>query len=210
MRAGLVELGLGEVKVLCCFQLTCGEALGHLLGLAVSAQSSLHVVTKAVLGTSEPRLLQESSTQAQEVAELSFGSFVIKTCLFFTVSFSYPYPFSKVTRQLQSGQWHVNEQHEGHSKREFPTGCLHPQQQWLARLWMTECNKMETALPLMHNKWKTCGKYLWKLSSTKSGWVSTALFSLPFSSLSSSLELSLWCLCPSLSYLLLQLLYIKK
>lgn len=80
VRPDLAELGLGEVKVLGCF--TCSEALGHLLGLAVSAQSSFHVVTKAVLSRSEPRLLQENSTQAQDVAELSFSSSVIYTCLF--------------------------------------------------------------------------------------------------------------------------------
>lgn len=57
------------------------EAMGFLLGLAGSAQSSLRIVTKAVLSRSQPRLLQESSTQAQDIAELSFSSFVIYTCL---------------------------------------------------------------------------------------------------------------------------------
>lgn len=62
-------------------------ALRRLLGLATSAQSSLHIVTKVVLRRSEPSLLLDTLTQAQDIAELSFGSFVIYTCLFFTVSF---------------------------------------------------------------------------------------------------------------------------
>lgn len=82
VRTDFAELGLGEAKVLCCFQPSSSEALGHLPALAVPAQSSLHVVTKVVLRRSEPRLLQEISAQAQDVAALSFSSFVIDTCLF--------------------------------------------------------------------------------------------------------------------------------
>ena len=62
-------------------------ALGGLLGLAISTQSSLHTVTEVVLRISRPRLLLDTLTQAQDIAELFFHSFVIYTCLFFTVSF---------------------------------------------------------------------------------------------------------------------------
>ena len=88
VRADLAELGLGEVKVAVLLPTQPAMssqgcvALGGLLGLAISAQSSLHIVTKVVLRRSEPKLLLDTLTQAQDTAELSFGSFFIYTCLF--------------------------------------------------------------------------------------------------------------------------------
>lgn len=55
-------------------------ALG-LLGLAASAQSLLHVVTNVVLRRSELRLLLDTLTQAQDIAELSFSFFVFFHCI---------------------------------------------------------------------------------------------------------------------------------
>lgn len=41
------------------------------LGLAITVQSSLHIVAEAILRRSEPRLLLHPLTQAQDIAELS-------------------------------------------------------------------------------------------------------------------------------------------
>lgn len=130
MRADLAELDLGEVKVAVLLPTQpvvssqgCVAPSG-LLGLAISAQSSLHFVTEVALRGSEPRLLLDTFPQAQDIAALSFGSFVIYTCLFSLYSLDLCTQrqfFQSHQTKLESGQWHVYKQYGGHLKRWIPS-----------------------------------------------------------------------------------------
>jgi len=68
VRADLAEWGLGEVKVAVLFAAHPAVfsqgcvALHGLVGLAISAQNPLHIVTEVMLRKSEPRLLRDSLT----------------------------------------------------------------------------------------------------------------------------------------------------
>lgn len=110
VRADLAELGLGEVKVAVVLPTQPAVssqgcvALGCLLGRAMSAQSSGYVVTEVVLRTSEPRLLLDTLTQAQD-SRIALWFLCHIYLSFFTVSFRSLYaktvfPKSPATAQV--------------------------------------------------------------------------------------------------------------